>query len=229
MKKLFWGIILILAAALIILSCAGINLGFIGILPITDILLSAVLLAIGVNAICEKNYWLTPYPLALIFFLFEKEIAIYCGKADTNIISNWLVLLCAVIFSVGISLIFSGFGHRKHRVFNFKLNDKGHGAPLGAETKYIDAGALDNFWYKVNMGSGELFFTNTENYKGGGTLNVECNMGNLEINVPSGWHLLTDIETSLGNTEIPGIGTPDGPQITVKGRNHMGNLEIHFC
>lgn len=227
MKKIYWGLVLIAAAVLILLSCMGVNLGFIGLLPVTDILLAVLLLSFSVGAIVRRNIWFIPFPLAFVFMLFEKEIAQYRGMEDENFVSNWLVLLCALLISIGLSLIFKPFC--KHGGKTVFICDDSKGTRFGSETKYIDCTNFENYFYSVNMGDGNVYFENVENYKGNGTLSLKCRMGNINVFVPSAWCVKSDIVTNMGQTTVQNGGTPDGPVLNITGTNKMGNIDIKYC
>lgn len=222
MKKIFYGLLLVAAAVLIILSSIGVPLGFIGSVPVVDIVLSVILFIALISTLLHGIYWLAPFPVGGIFMLLEREIAEAAGLEDENIISNWVVLLCAILLAAGIGLITSRI---KHLSF---VKDRSRSVSLSSQTKYIDCSNFSSCKYSVYLGSGNIYFTNTDKYKGDGVLNVSCELGNMEIHVPSEWKLDTDIETTLGNTEVAEGGNPDGPTLTIRGKCNKANLEITF-
>ena len=226
-SKIYWGIVFIAAAVFIILSCIGVNLGFIGTLPVTDIVLSLIILSITVVAAVNLDLFAIPFGLAVIFMLFESEIATYLGREDPNIISNWLLLGCALLIAIGLSLLVNPIKSKHFR--HFRSAWRGKNIKFGSETKYIDCTDFTEYTYSVKMGDGNLFFENIENYKGNGVLNVECRMGDLNIHVPRTWHIVTNIETSMGDVDSDGCGTLEGPLLTIKGICKMGDIDISYC
>ena len=212
-KNLIYGLFLILAAILILMINLDLSLGFIANVPVVDILMSLLIMILCVSRIIHKQFWIIPICFSAIFMLFEKEIAEYFGFQDSNIISNWVVLLFALIFAAGIKLITSSIG-------------KENSVKLSAQTKYINCNNFNKEKIKVFLGSAEVYFENIESYKGNGILDIKCNMGNLEIHIPSSWNLVTDIDTVLGNTEIMPGNSEIGPLLTVKGKCSKGNIDI---
>ena len=212
-KNLIYGLFLILAAILILMINLDLSLGFIANVPVVDILMSLLIMILCVSRIIHKQFWIIPICFSAIFMLFEKEIAEYFGFQDSNIISNWVVLLFALMFAAGIKLITSSIG-------------KENSVKLSAQTKYINCNNFNKEKIKVFLGSVEVYFENIESYKGDGILDINCNMGNLEIHIPSSWNLVTDIDTVLGNTEIMPGNTEIGPRLTVKGTCSKGNISI---
>ena len=88
-KKLFWGLGFLLAAALIILDAVGIIpslLSAVGKVSIFSLILGLLLLSIAIERLCKGKVADIFFPLAFIFMLFEKNIAVLCGLEDENII-----------------------------------------------------------------------------------------------------------------------------------------------
>ena len=222
MKKIFYGLILVAAAVLILLGSLGVPLGFIGTLPVVDLVLSVILLIFTISVTIHGIYWAIPFPLAGIFMTLESEIAAAAGLEDKNIISNWIVLLCALLIAIGTGLISSRLRRTPF------VKSRSRSVRLSAQTKYIDCKNFSNYRYSVYLGSGSVYFENADKYAGGGVLNIKCELGNLEIHVPSEWWLATDIETTLGNTEVEQGGNESGPLLTIKGICNKANVQITF-
>lgn len=223
--KIFWGIILIAVAALIIVDAIGILAPIVGIFG--GISLFRVVIGLGlvyyiISRLVKGKIGSIFIPLSFIFMLFERNIAYLCKLEDENIISNWLLFFCAVLISVGVSMI-SG---------NFKLvinTDGIHKKPaIGNSVNYIDSSDFD-YQKKIenNLGSCNICFENPNQYQGQGTLHVENNLGNMNIFVPISWRTEVDIETNLGRTVQSKSGNPDGPRLRITGENNLGNITIH--
>ncbi len=223
MKRTIIGILLIIAALCIVLSAAGIPLGFIGELSIVDIILSTVCLAIIVNIVIDGHYGAIPFPLAIMFVFLEDDIARISGRTDENLVSNWLVFACAIMMAIGISFITSPFKFKK--ICSSKSSDE-YNCKFGSESKYLNCENFSKFWYSVKMGDSSIYFENIEQYKGDGVLSVSVKMGNLCIYVPSSWNLHADIQNKFGNLDIPENIDTDGPVLKIVGENKMGNIEI---
>lgn len=219
MKKILIGILLILVALGIILNAVDVPLGFISSLAIGDAILCVALLFLMASLILDRAWFFVPVPLMLIFFFLEDNIAAWLGKSEPNLVSNWLVLGCTILIGIGLSMILGG--HHKH-------TRKRDTVSLGDKSNYIDCATFKKSWQVLNFGNLDIYFENPDAYKGNGILHVNCRVGNMEIHVPNGWHIVTDIKTSLGNTEVPKVNFPDGPLLTIEGRNHLGNIEISY-
>ena len=108
MKKsrngLFFGIILVCAAVALILDGLGISISGAQI-SAWSIVGGVLCLAWLVVEIVELKFSHIFFPLAFIFLLFEGQIATWLGHDDPNLISNWLVLLAALLLTIGVGVL----------------------------------------------------------------------------------------------------------------------------
>ena len=235
--KLFWGFGLILAAVALVLDAFGIFTPFLdqfGGISILALIGGLLLLCFAVSQLISGNIGNFFVPLALIFMIFEKNIAYYfeIGDANGNIINNWLLLLVAIMLGVGFSILFSGIKRkRRHRkgkhIWGFdgerdSIHVKGN---IGSTVRYIDC---DGFKYEEienDLGSCTVFFENVDKYEGGGVLSVDNNLGSVVITVPSEWNVIAKIDNSLGSVTVPKPNT-NAPTLTVIGENNLGSVVI---
>lgn len=246
MKKFVWGVLLLAAAVLLLMMELGVGLGAVdGIygFSVMDIFLTAVLLAIGINCCIDRNWEILPFVFAVLFCVLEADLARLVGSASSNLMNNGVVFLCAVIASIGISLLTSPFQKRKRKEkdqsekgkFEFVWNSKGkydndeNCVKMSSATKYFDCTSDTSFRFDVRMGDGNLYFTNTENVQGTLYLEVSCYMGNMDVYVPHAWRIENRVHTKLGSTSEPDNGMAGGgPLLVIEGENKMGNIDIHY-
>lgn len=255
MKKIIWGVLLLAAAVLLVLMELGVGFGAGGGIfgfSTMDIVVAAVLLAIGVNCCIDRNWEILPFVAAVLFCALESDIARLVGSSNSNLMNNGVVFLCAVIASVGISLLSSPLKKRKKKKnkFQFVLNgndarddddddDDKHGkydeddeencVKMSSASKYFDCSVAQSFCYEVKMGDANLYFTNTENVQGEVHLEVSCYMGNMDVYVPHTWRIKNKVSTRLGAISEPeGSMSGNGPLLVIEGDNKMGNIDIHY-
>ena len=219
-KSIFWGIALICAAILIIVDAVGTGVGFLDSIPVVKIILGVLCVCWIGNELYKRQLPHIFFPLAFIFMLFEKEIAGLFQIESGEIISNWLLLLCALLLTIGTSIICSqssrtGYGSKGHKI-------------MGKSTQYIDCSDFTRQNVENNMGATDVYFENTDNYQGGGTLNLENNMGSVLIHIPSGWRVIASIENNMGSIKMPSTGNPAGKVINLVGENNMGSITVEF-
>lgn len=233
MKKVIWGMLLIVAAVCILLCSLNADLGVIGSLPTFFIIVTAVSVAVLISLCIDRSWKNLPFLAAFWFLLTEKDIAALLGREDSNLINNWLVVGCAVLLSIGISLILSPIKRAKKKRnnshFHVYIGNEHSKSRFSSESRYIDCKTFKNYWYEVKMGDGSIYFVNPEQYTGNGILEVSCKMGNIEINVPAGWNIQNDVECKLGSVSMPDCIAADGPMLTVCGFCKLGNINIRYC
>lgn len=225
-KHLFWGIILLAVAALIIVDSLGTSLGFldVGGLPVIRILIGVVMLYFAVKTIVKGRIYGCVFPLAIIFLLFEKELASLAGKED--LISTWIVLLVALLLTVGLAFIFPHRGKiRTGGTYISSSYEKTN--TMSDRTEYIDCTDFVSASFSNKLGQLNLCFANSGNYIGGGVLNVDNSLGETIIRVPAGWRIDVQIDSMLGDVEIPvQTNVSEGPLLTITGANRLGEVCI---
>ena len=227
MRRILWGTLLLAGAILIILSSLNVELGFIGLLSVSDLILGAIIIAIGACFAYDRMWSALPFVAAVLFFIFESEIAESIGKESGNILNNWVVIVCAVLASIGISFITSPVKEKKFK----KKEEYGKytsSTRFANDVKYFDCANFNNYYYKLSMSNGEISFENTDKYSGNGNLTVNCKMSNLVINVPSNWCVESKIVNKLGEVTIPMSANPSGPRLILDGETNMSTVEVRY-
>ncbi len=228
--KLFWGLGFILFAIALVLDATGVLTpikSVVGEMSVFAILAGLLLLCYAIVQLCKGKVGDIFLPLALIFMLFEKNIATLFNIGDEkgNIINNWLLLLCAVMLWIGFSILFSGSKKKKKKKKHGIEFESCHSGNMGSTVKYIDC---DGFKYEMienNLGSCTIFFENIDKYEGGGVLELDNNLGSMTVNIPEDWKVVARIDNSLGHVTVPNDSN-GGPIITVNGDNNLGNITV---
>ncbi len=217
----FWGIILILSAVLIILDSIGIGLGFLSGVPVITVILGIICVAWLIDELIKLKFTHIFFPLAFIFILFQDKI-VQLANLKSQIMSNWIVLICALLLTIGSSMIF-----RTNRVSKKEKMVKNQ-HKFGNSTQYFDAGEQSDFNVENNFGKTEVFFSNVENYLGDGTLRVENNMGATVINVPKEWNVFVKIENNMGSVKAEENHPVNGKVLNIIGKNNMGSVVVEI-
>lgn len=226
MSKLFWGLGFLVLAVLLILDATGVlapMFDYVGGITAWQIIAGVAILAFLLSRLFKGKIVPLFIPLALLFMVFEKNVAFLLGRAGEDIVSNWILLLSALLITVGMAILLP----KKKWGFSFFSSDDDKNIGK-SKTYYIDCNDFTSKNIENNMGSCTVRFENTSAYKGGGALHVENNMGSLVINVPYEWHVITSVENNMGSFECRKKGTPGGPTIIIEGENNMGSLKINM-
>ena len=217
---IFWGIVLILAALLMIADAIGSSLGIID-LPLLKIAVSCVLLVWAVCEAVKGKPGHIFFPAAFIFILFRSDIAKHFGLEE-DFISVWTVLLCALLFQIGVSLIFR---RKKKNVFPVQSGEACENN-IGSGVCYIDASELGYQKIENNMGEMNVYIENAETYSGDGTIEIENNLGTTKVHIPTAWRTDVQAECALGAINDRTCHSGDGPVIRVCGECNVGSIEL---
>lgn len=227
--KVFWGLVLIVMAVLLVLDACGLLLTFksvFGELSLLAIAGGVLLTAYLVMSLIRGRLIRILFLLMLLFMLFEKNIAYMLGLPNENIINNWLLLFAVVTVAIGIKMIFPKRRHRGHGI-HFSLGGGNAGGNLGHSVVYVDSAELRPDRIENNLGSCMVYFENPDAYRGDETLTVENNLGSLVLHVPESWDVKMKIESNLGSVDSP-KGTHGDRVLYVCGENNLGSISVKF-
>ena len=230
--KIFWGIGLILAAAVLLLDAFGVITPFldvVGGISAAQVICGLFLIAFVVSRIIKLKFHEIFIPLALLFMLFEDNIAFMLGLEDDNIIGNWLLFWCAVLLSIGVSIL-TPKRRKTVKAYKFKRSGgtKHSDREGGSATIYFDCKDFVEENISNRLGETVVHFENEDEYTGGGVLNVDNKLGETVIYVSSRWNVRINVVSHLGETEQVGHGDKDGPTLTINGNNALGEVLIKF-
>ncbi len=231
-KKIIGGIILIVLAVVLALEAFGVFeplTARIGKISVWTLLCAAALTIFIIKRLCRGEVRDIFIPLALIFMLFEKNIAVFCGMAEMNIINNWLLLLIAVLFAAGFALIFPEKAkHKGQCCRSLNTENTGNCAEnlLGKASVYIDSAKFSPDRVENNLGCCDVYFENPEAYTGGQTLYIENNLGAVTLHIPKAWYAKISAENNLGSVHAP--KKDSGLLLYIKGENNLGSVNILY-
>ena len=227
--KIFWGLGFVLAALFILLDAVGVITPFLDVVGgVTAVQLVGALglIAFIISSIIKLKFYKIFIPLALIFMAFEDNIAFVLGLEDDNIIGNWRLFWCAVLLSVGVSILTP-----KSRSLNFRVTKKGTSKKthaIGSSTRYIDCSDFVEEYLSNNLGETVIHFENEASFTSGAILNIENKLGEVVVYVPEQWNVKLNISSKLGDVEQKGKGSADGPTLVINGTNELGEIVIMF-
>ena len=232
--KIFFGLALILAAVLLVLDALGIAMPWmtlVGEVSWFALLIGLLLVAFIIASLSQGKLSQIFFPIAILFWMFEENIATLMGRETSDLLDNRLVLLVAILFTVGFAIIESAFRRRRRSGGHFSYGHSGSergGGSLGSSVVYVDAESMRPGVVENNLGACAVRFENVERYPGDGVLRVENNLGAMTVHVPEGWRVEVHVENNLGSVSAPRGGDGDGPLLTVSGENNLGALTVRY-
>lgn len=222
--KIFTGIFLILFAVFGLIDATGIISPIesaIGEITLTRIIVGLAVILFIVYGIIKRKLPSIILLSALLFMVFERNIAIAFELESYNIINNWLLVLFALLLFIGVLLVIP------KKPFWYKTANrvtKGH--YIGSNSVYIDSATFTERYVENNMSSTIVKFENVDAYVGNGMLRIENNMGTIVIYVPSDWSLDLGVENHMGKI-LNHIGTGGkGLCLKIVGENNMGTIVL---
>ncbi|MBR2933878.1 MAG: hypothetical protein IKC33_06160 [Clostridia bacterium] len=111
----------------------------------------------------------------------------------------------------------------------FKKGENAYYNRLSSTTKYVDCSKHREISCYNKLGSTEVYFTNTDNFKGTAKLMVVNKMGNVEIFVPRDWVVSLDVVNNLGNVDCEKSPKANpNKRLVITGYNKFGNIEVTY-
>ena len=226
--KIFWGFGIILLAVGIILNALGIldpMFSVVGGITVLQAVLALFVVSFIVTRVVKLKLTYIFIPLSLLFMIFERNIAFMFGLENENIINNWVLLLCSVLISVGISLLKPvKRKRRKKREKNITIKCN----RFASATRYIDCESFVESDVHNYLGDLNIYFENTDSFVSGARLNVYNRLGQTVIYVPREWTVKNNIVSNLANIDVEDHGDSYGPVLIIDGENNLGNIEINY-
>lgn len=236
--KWFWGLIILGAGALLLLSAFGIGEQF----DFFRIVGSALLLGISIESLLKSRFFLFPIPLALAVYLWRVQL----GFPNLNVT---LLLAAAVVVGIGLSTIFHKKGQHE---FVFKHHDgwKPAGTTMGSsetqevlndneyvsleanfseQIKYIHSTNLKQANIASNFAEMVVYFDQCQISNEGLKINISGNFTEIVLNVPRAWKIDSQISIFAANVRGVNENVTEGKEkVTLTGSINFGDVKIVY-
>lgn len=235
MKKgnVFWGIVLVLGAILILLQSFKIYLGIAPFRLFAGVVLAAWLfksiLDIQVEGIC--------FSAAFLFIIFGSNLV---GEPVNGI----QILFVALLLSVGLNLIFgdrikklrknrkeNGGMERYGQVVDSKEHDHVEvGVKCGSVVKYIESDNFVSGDLSASFGELVVYFDNAVIQNPSASVDINVSFGNLKLYIPKMWKIENNVTSSFAGVDERGHcqWTEGGKVLYLKGSVSFGAVEIYY-
>ena len=228
--KIFWGLVLILAAAYMLTS----KLLPMPSISVFTILWALILVTILIGGIKHRNFGEILFPIAFLYLLFDKPLGM-------EGLSTWTVLGAALLLSIGLSLIFKP---KRSTHFEIEYNSDGQGSVNGEQCtgenirfenhfgetiKYINSDNFRNGSFENHFGSLTVYFDNAMIQNDTATVFVENHFGAIALYIPKEWKVINNIEHNFGGVEESGrYEGSSACTLVLNGEASFGAIEIHY-
>lgn len=228
-KSIFWGIVLLLLAVALLAR----RLGYLEGIGFWPILFSAVLVMFLVKGIVRGNFGTILFSLAFLVIVNDELLHL-------EAITPWPVLGAALLGTMGLKMLFPGFGHRWQRYFYrdgrsdmIAQEDRNGGwisyeNVFGTIVKYV-SDDVEHVDMENVFGSLTVYFMDAR--LPGGFLNIDVDsvFGSIALYIPSSWKVAVNMERVFSNTRENGKCDWDGMHtVYISGDIVFGELKILY-
>lgn len=226
-KNIFWGLALILLAVFIILDAFG----YFAHIGIIKIIFTAILATLSIKGIFKVNFPLAIFPIAFLGILYSNELNI------ANL-TPWPILFIALLFSIGLSLIFHKpnyhYHHHNHSEYNKVINEEDTSnvncsVTFGSLVKYINTNDFTTANIECTFGSATVYFDNALIQGNSASINLEVSFSSLELYIPKNWNIVKATDcTFSGVEEKNNQNNEKGPTVNLYGDVTFSGLTIYY-
>ncbi len=226
-KEVYWGLLLILAAVLIIIN----QMGFFTGISMFEIVATVILGAIIVESALHVNFWGILFPAAFICIL-------YADRWNITEFTPWPALLTATLLSIGLSLLFrrpQGICFHWQNSFNSKvINEKDGNAidcsvSFGDSIKYVNTDNFEKANISCSFGEIKVYFDHAQIPSGKAEICVNVSFGEAVLFLPRTWRVTNNIHVFLGDTSNDNrFSEADAPEVMIYGNVNLGDVKIIY-
>jgi len=253
-KNIFWGVLLLLIAALIVVNQLGFLLG----IGIVKLVITIVLIAIIVKNVRYMNFPGILFPAAFLCILYDHFLGI-------TALSPWTLLFTALLASIGLSMIFKNGNNWHHnwdgkwdhnwdnkwdKKWNQKWDQKWNQnsnsnfdnvinqpddkvvnciVNFSSSVKYVNSDNFERANLKCSFGALKAYFDNAIIQNGSAEIFLDVSFAGVELYLPKTWKIIEDVNVSLGAMEEKNRNMPsDSPVVTIKGNVSFGGVDIIY-
>lgn len=230
-KNWFWGFFFLLSAVFVI---AG-EIGSFGDIGIMSLLATVFLLALVIKGLFSLSFFEIFVPLAFLYMIYWKPL-------ELTYISPWLLVLSAVMISIGFSLLFGrpskkvAVSHEETKhcspvIENIDNNNPYTKVTFSSSSIYLHSECLQGGQFISSFGALEVYFDQAQLSLDGAKIFLDCNLSSIKLYIPRHWHVVDNIHSTLGdvnNDNRHAKPSENAPQLTLVGKVFMGSIEIHY-
>ncbi|SHH61372.1 hypothetical protein SAMN02745823_00479 [Sporobacter termitidis DSM 10068] len=226
----FWGVFFVLAAVFVVASqvTSFTQIGF------WSILAAVLLAAVFIQSLIHLNYFGVFLSLALGYVIFQIPLRLF-------FISPWLLILAAVLLSIGFYSLF----HRRPKYAGCRRRDNDNyrtveeiddnnpyvKVTFGSSSKYLHGDSLKTGQFYCSFGALEVYFDQVHLDPDGAEIFIDCSFGAVTLFVPKTWRVVDRLHSNLGSVkdESSRSAAADGaPVLTLTGNISLGAVELQY-
>ncbi|MDO5294161.1 MAG: hypothetical protein Q4F05_15590 [bacterium] len=230
-QKIIWGLLLVLGAMVLIFG----KLGYLGEIKPFSVIISAALGLIAILNLFKLEFTGVFFPLAFIGIIYDKELGI-------TAITPWIILVAALLLSIGFSLIFHK--HEHHVEYNRKkdfdekdfdvidVEDASNvtcSTKFGASAKYVNTDDFRQADLSCSFGAMKVYFDNAIIKEDKAVVHIDASFCGMELYVPKEWKVEDHLGVSLaGVTEKNRSQSNGSPVLVLVGNVSFSGIDIIY-
>lgn len=210
MKKnnIFWGVILVLLAVLVIVS----EMGFVEGVGFWAIVFSVIFVASLIRGIVKFETTQILFSIAFLCIIWDDILGIQA-------ITPWPVLLAALLGSIGCSLIFGDSRKKYYEKKYFSHHGAGEtieqdygeevecSVSFGSTVKYIKSENLRSVNISASFGAASIYLDNAKAPSGEVIVNINASFSGVEIFIPKDWYITNNMQSTFGGIDVENENT----------------------
>ncbi len=228
-RNLFWGLLFIFAAVLILIN----QLGYFPGVSMVDVFFTVIMIVIIIRSVRRLNFWGIFFPLGIILIINYDQLNI------PNI-QPWSILLAAFLISLGFSLLFNRskivyIHSRNKNAFSDTVENHQDSNVINCSTKfgdcikYVNSENFERANINCTFGDVKMYFDNAKIPSGEAKISLNVSFGDLVLYFPREWNVENKVHVIFGEIdnnkrEI----TADSPLVTIHGNVSFGDVRIVY-
>ena len=205
-KRIFWGIMLLIAAAFLIVG----KLGFLGSINYFSLFFTIILIVIILKSIPHMVFSGILFPVAFLCIIYDRQLHI-------EVLTPWTVLAVAALGSIGLHMIFHNhtYSHKAIEDYDHEIvdiPDESHisiVSQFGSTAKYINTDDFKQADLNCSLGELSVYFENAAIPSGNAVARIKASFCGIELYVPKEWRIVNDIHCFFSAVEEKGHACPD--------------------
>lgn len=234
-KNILGGLLLLVFAGLIYADATG----KIGGLNLWSWFFTFCFSAETFNALNKRDIDEVCFSLGILVIIWREQLGI--GN-----LSIWTLLGITLLVSIGVSLLLRPFTKRHKPHVSFAFSREGAVAAdadatdadaditinthMSSTTRYVRATNFQSADIQVNLGTVKVFFDQATITDGPARININGNIGEVELYLPRNWQVDNQLSTFIGeiNFSEKHRENADGPIVILSGNLHIGDVDVHY-
>ncbi|MCM6797040.1 LiaF transmembrane domain-containing protein [Levilactobacillus brevis] len=234
-RNWFWGIFLVLAAGILVVSQLGLfslHIGF------WTIVIAMFLVAGFVASLIRLAVPGMVFSLAFLAIIFARPLGIAA-------LAPWTILGAALLLTIGLSLIikprwYHAYVNRQEWHHHWAENhddvesisdqDAVVDVNMSSSIRYIQSPDFRQAVIKVSMGNAKVYFDEVQLNPAGASIVLETSFSGAELYIPRTWNVKTNVDVNFGTVEEKGIqeAQTEAPAVSITGKVSFGGVTIIY-